>query len=119
VVFSTVCPVLVSDAVLRYADWRSSAVTSVVVWAAYFCTIGLAGLVPALFFDPAASGCQDCPANPLLIRADPQVVEHVSRAAAYAGIGWAAFLIGVLGWRLAMLPAQAPRARPGRPARCR
>jgi signal transduction histidine kinase len=110
VVFSTVCPVLVSDAVLRYADWRSSAVTSVVVWAAYFCSIGLAGLVPALFFDPAASGCQDCPANPLLIRADPQVVEHVSRAAVYAGIGWAAFLIGVLGWRLARASAAKRRA---------
>jgi hypothetical protein len=100
VVFATIYPVVVTDAVLRYAEWRSSAVTSVVVWVAYVSTIGLAGLLPALFFDPAAGGCQECPANLLLVRAGPQVVEQASRAAVYAGVVWAAGLIGVLGWRL-------------------
>jgi signal transduction histidine kinase len=110
VVFATVYPALVSDAVLRYADWRFGVVAVVVVWGAYVSTIGLAGLLPALFFHPAAGGCQECPANLLLIRADPQVVEQVSRAAVYAGVGWAAGLIGVLGWRLARSSAARRRA---------
>jgi signal transduction histidine kinase len=109
-VFATVYPVIMTDAVLRYADWRSSAVTSVVVWGAYVSTIGVAGLLPALFFDPAVGGCQQCPANLLLVRADSQMVDEVSRAAIHAGVGWAAGLIGVLGWRLVRASAARRRA---------
>lgn len=108
--FSSVCPVLIADAVLRYAHWRSDAPTSALVWVAYLSTVGLAGVVPALFFDPAVGGCPDCPANLLLIGSRPQAVEYASRAAVYAGVVWAAMLAGVLGWRLVRASAARRRA---------
>jgi hypothetical protein len=69
----------------------------------------LLAALPALFFDPGASGCHECPANLLLIRDGPQAVEQASRAAGYAGVGWAAMLVGVLVWRLARLSAARRR----------
>jgi hypothetical protein len=69
----------------------------------------LLAALPALFFDPAASGCHECPANLLLIRDGPQAVEQASRAAGYAGVGWAAMLVGVLVWRLARSSAARRR----------
>ena len=96
-VLSTVCPVMVADAVLRYPNHRSGAAPS----AAYACTVVLAGLVPALFFDPAAGGCYGCPANLLLIHDWPRAADDAGRVAVYAGAVWVPLLVGVLGWRLA------------------
>jgi signal transduction histidine kinase len=67
---------------------------------AYLSTVGLAGVVPALFFDPASSGCNECPANLLLVANIPLVAERAARVATYLGCAWAAVLIGALGWRL-------------------
>jgi signal transduction histidine kinase len=99
-VFSAVCPVLVADAVLRYPDRREGVTESVALGVAYLGTFGLAGLVPALFFDPASGGCNECPANLLLVADIPMVGERAARVATYSGGVWAAILIGVLGWLL-------------------
>ncbi len=99
-VFSTVCPILVSHAVLRYPDRRLDRVESVAVGAGYLNSVVVAGLVPALFFDPAHTGCSECPKNLVLVRGGPAVVEWASRAAIYLGPMWAAVLIGVIGLRL-------------------
>jgi signal transduction histidine kinase len=95
-VLSTVCPVLVADAALRYPNRRPGAAPS----AAYGCTVFLAGLLPALFFDPAAGGCYGCPANLLLIHDWPRAADDASRAGVYAGVVWVPLLVGALGWRL-------------------
>jgi signal transduction histidine kinase len=99
-VFSTVCPVLVAHAVLHYSNRREGVTASAVLALAYLCTVGLAGVVSALFFDPGSGGCNECPANLLLVADIPTVGERAGRVATYLGCAWAAILIGALGWRL-------------------
>jgi signal transduction histidine kinase len=99
-VFSAVCPVLVSHAVLRYPNRRQGVIESVALGAVYLSAVGLAGVAPALFFDPVSSGCNECPANLLLVADIPLVAERAARMATYLGGVWAAILIGALGWRL-------------------
>ena len=96
-VLGTVCPVLVSHAVLRYPDRRLVRVDSIALGAGYAGTVVLGGLVPALFYDPARAGCSECPANLIVVRSAPAAVERVSGSAVYGGVVWAAALIGVLG----------------------
>jgi signal transduction histidine kinase len=96
-VLGAVCPVLVSHAVLLYPDRRLVKGDSIALGAGYAGTLFLSGLVPALFFDPARTGCSECPANLIVVRGAPAVVERASRSAVYGGVGWAAALIGVLG----------------------
>jgi signal transduction histidine kinase len=99
-VFSTVCPAFVAHAVLRYPDRPDGVAVSVGLGLAYLSTVGLAGVVPALFFDPASSGCSECPTNLLLVADIPMAAERAARVAVYLGCVWAAVLIGALAWRL-------------------
>ncbi|MBA2553321.1 MAG: hypothetical protein H0V10_06450 [Geodermatophilaceae bacterium] len=117
-VFSTVAPVLVSHAVLRFGDPRLDWFGRVGVTVAYASTAALAGVVPALFFDPARQGCAGCPANLLAVHSDPAMVERLGRTAVVAGPIWCALLAVGLGVALARAtPARrrliAPALVPG------
>ena len=112
-VLGTVCPVLVSHAVLRYPDRRLVGVDSIALGVGYLGTVVLGGLVPALFFDPARTGCSECPTNVIVVRDAPAVVERVARVAVYAGVVWAAALIGVLG--LGLVRSSTARRRVAAP----
>lgn len=112
-VLGAVCPVLVSHAVLRYPDRRLVRVDLIALGAGYACTVVLGGFVPALFFDPARAGCSECPANMIVVRGAPAVVERVSRSAVYGGVVWAAALIGVLG--LGLVSSSTGRRRVAAP----
>ncbi len=60
-VFGSACPVVVSHAVLRYPDRDLAPVDLIALGAGYLGTIVLGGLVPAMLFDPAGSGCTESP----------------------------------------------------------
>jgi signal transduction histidine kinase len=99
-VFSTVCPVVVAHAVLRYPDRRLDAVESIALGLGYLATLVVGGLIPALSVDPARGGCFDCRGNLLLVRDAPVLFGRASRAAVYLGVVWAFLLVIVVGRRL-------------------
>ena len=94
-------PPLVGWAVLAYPDgrlgsWgRRVAVTSSVA----ACVVGV-GVAPALFFDPAATGCVQCPANLLAVSDDPRLVDTVGRTGVWLGLLSTMAVIAVAGWGL-------------------
>jgi signal transduction histidine kinase len=72
--------------------------------AGYVVAVGLAGVVPALLFDPRESGCFDCPDNLLLVHGDPE-------AAGWAG-DWGARAAAVTAIALAVIVALRLVRRP-------
>lgn len=52
--------------------------------AGYVVAVGLAGVVPALLFDPRESGCFACPDNLLLVHGDPEAADWITRWGARA-----------------------------------
>lgn len=99
-VFSTVSPVLVSHAAVRYPDRRLDVPESVALGLGYLGTVVLGGLVSALFLDPARGGCTDCPANLLLVRYAPAQFDRASRAAIDVAVVWVSLLVVVVARRL-------------------
>ncbi|MFC7597632.1 sensor histidine kinase [Terrabacter sp. GCM10028922] len=73
--------------------------------------VGALGLVPALFSDPQAQGCSDCPTNLLLARDDPDVAMTLSRPAMTAALAWATITMVVLLLGLARMSPASRRAR--------
>jgi signal transduction histidine kinase len=69
--------------------------------------VGTLGLACAAVFDPAAQGCVECPANPLLLVADTDAWRVLSRAGLGLTIAWTALAVALLVLRVA-------RAVPGR-----
>ncbi len=59
------------------------------------------GLLPALFFDPAARGCAQCPANLLLVSDEPDLFDGLNRVGVQLGLAWSLLLVVVVGWRTA------------------
>ena len=57
------------------------------------------GLFPALFFDPSAQGCTQCPANLLLVSDEPSLVDRLNRFGVQFGLAWSLLLIVVVSWR--------------------
>ncbi|GAA2156990.1 histidine kinase [Humibacillus xanthopallidus] len=72
--------------------------------------VGALGLAPALFFDPQAHGCSDCPANLLLVRDDPAVAAASSRLAMIAALAWTVVMMVVLLVGLVRMSAVSRRA---------
>jgi signal transduction histidine kinase len=97
-IFDTVWPVLVAHALLKRYGRLGRGVRALLV-SAYACTIGL-DLALSLVFDPVASGCADCPANPLLLADMPRLAAGLERAATLAGPVWAILLAAALATRL-------------------
>ena len=63
-VLGAACPPLVAHAALGYPGGRlRSRAERAAVGVAYLACVGLLGVLPALFFDPAAEGCAECPHN--------------------------------------------------------
>jgi hypothetical protein len=93
---SSIAPVLVADAGLRYPDRRAGGLAAGALAAGFLVAAGPAGVVPALFLDPSAGGCSNCPPNLLLIQGRPRVAEGVGRAGLYAGVVCLALLAAVL-----------------------
>ncbi len=100
-VFSTVAPVLVGHAFLRYEGLSLDVFGRLGVVLGYVSTVVIAGVVPAVYFDPVRQGCAGCPANLLAGQSDPAVVARIGQAAVVAGPIWCALLALGIGIGLA------------------
>ena len=65
----------------------------------YVVTVGLIGIVPALTYDPQASGCLNCTRNLWLVWTDAGLA-HWDQAALVSGLLWSGTVVAVIGWRL-------------------
>jgi signal transduction histidine kinase len=75
--------------------------------------VGLLGVLPALVFDPRATGCAECPDNLLLVRGDADLYEGLQRAGLWLGLAASVCLLGVAGvWLLRSGPAARSRQAP-------
>jgi signal transduction histidine kinase len=100
-VFYAVAPALVAHAALGYPDGRlSSRVDRLGVASAYLGGVLLLGLLPALFFDPDAAGCAQCPQNLVLVDDSAGRFEDLNQAGIDLGLVWSLGLAGLLVTRL-------------------
>jgi signal transduction histidine kinase len=96
-----VAPALVAHAALSYPDGRlPSRVDRLGVALAYFGAVLVLGLLPALFFDPDAAGCAQCPQNLLLLDGSAGRFEDLNQAGVDLGLVWSLALAGLLVLRL-------------------
>jgi signal transduction histidine kinase len=109
-VFHGACPALVGHAALVYPDGRlRSRLERVAVTIAYGGALLALGILPALFFDPAVTGCGQCPANLLGVGDDAEAFRALSRVGVWLGLSWMLLLVALAGWRL--LGSTAARRR--------
>jgi signal transduction histidine kinase len=95
-------PPLVAHAALAYPAGRlRSRAERAAVAAAYIACLGLAGLLPAALFDPAAQGCGDCPANLLLVTSEAGLAVDLQRLGLRLGALFAVMLVLLAVWRTA------------------
>jgi signal transduction histidine kinase len=95
-------PPLLAHAALAYPAGRlRSPAERAAVAAAYVACAGLAGLLPALLFDPAAEGCGDCPANLLLVTGDAVLAADLQRLGLRLGALAAVLLVALSALRTA------------------
>ena len=84
------CPPLAGHAVLAYPGGRlGSGLERLAVAIAYAGGLLVLGLLPALFFDPQAQGCNECPSNLLAVSDDAGLWTDLNRVGLYGGIAWA------------------------------
>ena len=96
-----VAPALVAHAALTYPDGRLLvARRSAGGHVAYVGAAVILGLLPALFFDPSAAGCAECPENLLLVHGSAGTVEDLTQAGVALGLAWSLGLAGLLMLRL-------------------
>jgi signal transduction histidine kinase len=81
----------------RLGTWDRRATVAVLAAAA----VGLLGVLPALFFDPPAQGCAQCPSNLVVVSDDPALAEGLGRAGLRVGLASSLGAIVVAGWALA------------------
>jgi signal transduction histidine kinase len=95
-----VAPALVAHAALSYPDGRlSSHVDRLAVTVAYLGAAVVLGLLPAVFFDPSAAGCAQCPKNLLLVHGSAGSVEDLDQAGVDLGLAWSVGLAALLALR--------------------
>ena len=100
-VLQAACPPLIGHAALVYPGGRlRSRPERVAVAIAYGGAVLALGILPALFFQPAAQGCGQCPANLLGVFNDPQAVRALTRVGIQVGLAWTVLLVALMGWRL-------------------
>ena len=86
---SALCAALIGHAVLCYPSGRlSSRLQRAAVSVAYGGAVLVLGLMPTLVNDLAATGCNQCPRNLVLIADHSSAAEDLSRAGGYLGIVW-------------------------------
>jgi signal transduction histidine kinase len=96
------CAPLVAHAVLAHGSGRlgSHAERGVLAFA-YGSAVVVLGLLPAVFFDPVAQGCADCPRNLVLVSDRGDLFDDLIRAGLYLGLAWALALAVLATWKLA------------------
>ncbi len=93
---------LVAHAALAYPTGRlDSRLNLGAVLFAYAGAVLALGMLPAMFFDPTRQGCGLCPANLMLVRPEPSLVDGLLQAGLVLGLAWAATLVAAGGGRLA------------------
>jgi signal transduction histidine kinase len=94
-------PPLIAHAALVYPGSRlSSRLDGLVLAAAYVGAVGVLGLAPALFFDPKATVCTQCPSNLLLVGPSSRLYDVFNRIGVQAGLAWSLALAVLLLLRL-------------------
>jgi signal transduction histidine kinase len=94
-------PPLLAHAVLRYGGRSLSRPAIALLVVAYADSLLVLGAGSALFYDPVAQGCLDCPTNRLLMTAHPQVVHDLGRAGLLIAAVWPAAFVALVLARLA------------------
>ena len=108
------CPAFAAHAVLAFPGGRlASTVEWIAVVSAYVGALLLLGVAPALFFDPQAQGCNDCPRNLILVADRAELADDITRAGVYAGVVWSLALASLIAVRLASATRGGRRARGG------
>ncbi len=95
------CPPFVAWAMLAYpsgrlASWGERLAIGVTLAGAVL----VLGLLPALFFDPAAAGCAQCPENGLVVSDEPGLFDDLNRVGVHLGLAWSLLVIAMAVWRL-------------------
>ncbi len=94
-------PPLFAHAVLVYPGGRlGSPLERAAVVVAYVGGVVLLGLLPAMFLDPQAVSCFDCPRNLVLVSNRPSLSLDLTRIGIRAGLAWSIVLALLAGWRL-------------------
>jgi signal transduction histidine kinase len=94
-------PPLIAHAALVFPGSRlSSRLDRLVLAAAYVGAVGVLGLAPALFFDPKATVCTQCPSNLLLVGPSYRLYQVFNRIGVQAGLAWSLALAVLLVLRL-------------------
>jgi signal transduction histidine kinase len=105
------CPPLVAHAVLSTPPGRRlSRVEAGALALAYAAFVLGLGVLPALFYDPVASSCNQCPANLILVGDRPALVDGFTRAGLWTGLAAALLLAGLVGRRLLQASTSPRRA---------
>jgi signal transduction histidine kinase len=105
------CPAFVADGTLAAARReRRSAMDRAAIGMAYFGSLVVFGLAPALFFEPGAQGCSDCAANLVAMTSVPRLVGASQHLGVWFGVMWSAALALVAMRRLVRSSAAARRA---------
>src|SRR6266540_1941945 len=95
------CPPFVAWAMLAYpsgrlASWGERLAIGVTLAGAVL----VLGLLPALFLDPAAAGCAQCPENGLVVSDEPGLFDDLNRVGVHLGLAWSLLVIAMAVWRL-------------------
>jgi signal transduction histidine kinase len=103
-------PAVVAHAVLAYPLGRLlSRSERLVVAVAYVDTLLVLGLLPTLFFAPAAHGCHLCPSNLLLAGDSPQLYDGLNGLGRWLLVGWTSAFVAVAVRRLLRSSGPIPR----------
>jgi signal transduction histidine kinase len=108
--FGVVCAPLIAHAVVAY---RRGLPTSLAergaLLLAYVGSLLVLGLLPALFYDPRAQACSQCPRNLLLVVDDANAYDLLNRLGVDLGLAWAVLLFVVTGLSIARATPAARR----------
>jgi signal transduction histidine kinase len=103
-------PALIGHAVLAYPSGRLALrAEGAAVALAYVGAVLVLGLLPALFDDPRAQACHQCPRNFLALDDRATAAGDLRQAGGYLGLAWAALLTALIARRVVRA---SPAARP-------
>ena len=89
-------PPLLAHAALRYGERSPSRPAIALLAVAYANSMLILGAGSALFFDPRAQGCFDCPSNRLLVRGRAELVQDLGRTGLLIAAAWSAAFVALV-----------------------